>query len=185
MQAVDDVYKSSSADQIEGGTGGSVDLRTKLPFDFKKGLHFAGSGDLSFGDLARRPTIRCRAWCRANGTPVTSASSLDGASQLTSTSQNVRMEPMFRTRISGKDYFIPGGYQYGEEDFQRKRDGIYGAVQWAPSNDLTFTGLLPVALSQQVQRVLLRHLAEPGGRSQPEHLRRQWRADLLACRVPA
>jgi TonB-dependent receptor len=53
MQAVD-VYKSSSADQIEGGTGGSVDLRTKLPFDFKKGLHFAGSGDLSFGDLARK-----------------------------------------------------------------------------------------------------------------------------------
>jgi hypothetical protein len=51
MQAVD-VYKSSSADQIEGGTGGSVDLRTKLPFDFKKGLHFAGSGDLSYGDLA-------------------------------------------------------------------------------------------------------------------------------------
>jgi hypothetical protein len=43
---------------------------------------------------------------------------LDGAfSQLTTTSQNVRMEPMFRTRISGKDYFIPGGYQYGEEDF--------------------------------------------------------------------
>jgi TonB-dependent receptor len=67
---------------------------------------------------------------------------LDGAfSQLTTTSQNVRMEPMFRTRISGKDYFIPGGYQYGEEDFQRKRDGIYGAVQWAPSNDLTFTGI--------------------------------------------
>jgi hypothetical protein len=76
MQAVD-VYKSSSADQIEGGTGGSVDLRTKLPFDFKKGLHFAGSGDLSYGDLARRPTIRCRAWCPANGTPasVTLASS--------------------------------------------------------------------------------------------------------------
>lgn len=143
MQAVD-VYKSSSADQIEGGTGGSVDLRTKLPFDFSEGLHFAGSGDLSFGDLALKTDYSVSGLVAGKwNTGIGDIGFvLDGAfSQLTSTSQFVRMEPMFRTRISGNDYFIPGGYAYGQEDFRRKRDGLYAAVQWAPSNDLTFTGV--------------------------------------------
>src|SRR3990170_2113067 len=52
MSAVD-VYKSATADLIEGGTGGQVDLRTKLPFDFKAGWNFAGSGEISKGDLAK------------------------------------------------------------------------------------------------------------------------------------
>jgi iron complex outermembrane receptor protein len=30
-----DVYKNPSAEQVEGGIGGLVNLRTALPFDFK------------------------------------------------------------------------------------------------------------------------------------------------------
>ncbi|MYL99412.1 TonB-dependent receptor [Novosphingobium sp. FGD1] len=143
MQAVD-VYKSSSADQIEGGTGGSVDLRTKLPFDYSEGLHFAGSGDLSFGDLAQKTDYSLSGLVAGKwNTGIGDIGFVFDAaySQLSSVSQFVRMEPMFRTRIEGDDYFIPGGYAYGQEDFQRKRSGIYGAVQWAPSPDLTFTGI--------------------------------------------
>ena len=44
MSAVD-VYKAATADLIEGGTGGQIDLRTKLPFDFSKGWHIAGSAE--------------------------------------------------------------------------------------------------------------------------------------------
>lgn len=29
-----DVYKTTSAEQLEGGLGGSIDLRTRRPFDF-------------------------------------------------------------------------------------------------------------------------------------------------------
>lgn len=143
MQAVD-VYKSSSADQIEGGTGGSVDLRTKLPFDYSEGLHFAGSGDLSFGDLAQKTDYSLSGLVAGKwNTGIGDIGFVFDAaySQLSSVSQFVRMEPMFRTRIEGDDYFIPGGYAYGQEDFQRKRSGIYGAVQWAPNPDLTFTGI--------------------------------------------
>lgn len=46
-----DVYKSSSADQIEGGLGGIVDLRTYRPFDFQ-GKKIVATGRLVDSDLA-------------------------------------------------------------------------------------------------------------------------------------
>ncbi|PZQ56520.1 MAG: hypothetical protein DI555_03950 [Novosphingobium pentaromativorans] len=143
MQAVD-VYKSSTADQIEGGTGGSVDLRTKLPFDYGYGLHFAGSTDVSFGDLSQKTDYSASGLVA--GKFDTGIGDLGfvfdyAHSQLSTKSQFVRMEEFYRTNIQGNDYFIPGGYTYGEENYQRKRDGIYGAVQWAPTPDLTLTGI--------------------------------------------
>jgi iron complex outermembrane receptor protein len=51
------------------------------------------------------------------------------------------MEPYYRTNIGGKDYLIPGGYDYGQDAYQRKRNGIYGALQWAPADSLRFTGI--------------------------------------------
>ncbi|WP_206518545.1 TonB-dependent receptor [Stakelama tenebrarum] len=143
MQAVD-VYKSSSADQIEGGTGGSVDLRTKLPFDFDMGLHAAGSADVSVGDLADEADYSVSGLIAGHwDTPIGEVGLLvDGAySQLTSRSQFFRIEPYFLTTLQGDDYFVPGGFDYGEQAFQRKRDGIYAAAQWAPNDDLTFTGI--------------------------------------------
>ncbi|WP_395335026.1 TonB-dependent receptor [Novosphingobium sp. BL-8H] len=143
MQAVD-VYKSSTADQIEGGTGGSVDLRTKLPFDYGYGLHFAGSADLSMGDLSQKTDYSASGLVA--GKFNTGIGDLGfvfdyAHSQLSTKSQFVRMEEFYRTNIQGNDYFIPGGYTYGEENYQRKRDGIYGAVQWAPTPELTLTGI--------------------------------------------
>jgi TonB-dependent receptor len=48
-----DVYKTSSADLIEGGVGGTIDLRTRRPFDFG-GRQVAASVRVLHGDLARR-----------------------------------------------------------------------------------------------------------------------------------
>lgn len=144
LMAAVDVYKSSSADQIEGGTGGSVDLRTKLPFDYDYGLHFAGSGEYSRGDRAKEHDYSASGLVAGKWQTGIGDFGLlvDGAySQFTSHSDFFRMEPYFRTNIDGADYFIPGGYDFGDEAFQRKRDGIYGAVQWAPTEDLAFTGI--------------------------------------------
>jgi TonB-dependent receptor len=142
MAAVD-VYKASTADLIEGGTGGQIDLRTKLPFDYSGGLHVAATGDVSTGDLAEKTdysgsillTDRWSTGIGDIGVLVDLA-----YSKLSSNSHFFRMETYYRTNISGSDYFIPGGYTYGEEQFQRKRDGIYAALQWAPSDALTVTG---------------------------------------------
>lgn len=46
------VQKTSSAEQLEGGLGGTVDLRTRRPFDFT-GRELAVSARLVHGDLAK------------------------------------------------------------------------------------------------------------------------------------
>ena len=46
-----DTYKNQTADLIEGGIAGSINLRTRLPFD-SQGTLFALSGDVSYGDLS-------------------------------------------------------------------------------------------------------------------------------------
>jgi TonB-dependent receptor len=144
LMAAVDVYKASTADLIEGGTGGQIDLRTKVPFDYKDDrFHVAATGDLSMGDLARKGDLSgsilvTKRW----STPIGEIGILGDVaySRLSTDSQFFRVEPYFRQRISGADYYIPGGYTYGEEQFQRTRTGLYGAVQWAPSDSLTFTG---------------------------------------------
>ncbi|MGZ3304436.1 MAG: TonB-dependent receptor plug domain-containing protein, partial [Asticcacaulis sp.] len=48
-----DVYKNSSADLIQGGIGGTINLRTLEPFD-RKGFFLAASTDWNYGDLAKK-----------------------------------------------------------------------------------------------------------------------------------
>jgi outer membrane receptor protein involved in Fe transport len=48
-----DVYKTSSADQIEGGIGGVVDIRLRRPFDFK-GSEKSITAKGFYGDIAKR-----------------------------------------------------------------------------------------------------------------------------------
>ena len=45
-----DVYKNSSAEIIEGGIGGTINLRTLEPFD-RKGFYAAVSGDMTFATI--------------------------------------------------------------------------------------------------------------------------------------
>lgn len=47
------VAKNLTAEMIEGGLSGTVDLRTRLPFD-RRGLHGGFSMELNYGDLAKQ-----------------------------------------------------------------------------------------------------------------------------------
>ena len=144
LMAAVDVYKASTADLIEGGTGGQIDLRTKLPFDFRDGIHVAATGELSMGDLARKADYSGSGLVSGRwSTPIGDIGVLvDVAySKFSSGSHFFRTEPYYRTRIGASDYFIPGGYTYGEEKFERERTGLYGAIQWAPTDSLTLTGI--------------------------------------------
>ncbi len=48
-----DVYKSAAADQIEGGIAGSIDIRTRRPFDFS-GAQFNAFGHAAYSDKAKK-----------------------------------------------------------------------------------------------------------------------------------
>ncbi len=143
MSAVD-VYKASTADLIEGGTGGQIDLRTRLPFDFRdQNVHVAATGELSLGDLAQNADYAASILVSKNfetGIGDIGIMADYARSRFSQLSQFTRVEPYFRTRIGAEDYYVPGGFQFGDERFQRDREGIYAAVQWAPMRDLTITG---------------------------------------------
>jgi TonB-dependent receptor len=141
MQAVD-VYKASTADMIEGGTGGQIDLRTKVPFDLADGLNLQISANANYGDLAKELDPGASMLLGHNWD--TSAGRfgflVDVAyNEQTQTSDFFRMEPFYRTRIGTEDRFIPGGYDYGFDLNHRTRKGAYVAIQWAPTDSFTLT----------------------------------------------
>jgi len=143
MSAVD-VYKASTADLIEGGTGGQIDLRTKMPFDFNGKFHVAGTGELAVGDMANKVDPSGSILVTDSfETPIGRIGLLGDVafSQFSSLSQFIRTSPYFKTRLSdGNERYVPSGFAYGDEAFQYKRYGIYGAAQWQPAESLTFTG---------------------------------------------
>jgi iron complex outermembrane receptor protein len=141
LLAAVDVYKSATADLIEGGSGGQVDLRTKMPFDYDPGLKFITSANANYGDLAKKvdPGASVLLSDRWTGPFGEFGALLDVAySKLDQKDNFIRNEPYYKTNIGGTDYYIPGGYDYGFDQFERTRTGVYVGLQWSPTADLHF-----------------------------------------------
>jgi iron complex outermembrane recepter protein len=141
MQAVD-VYKTATANLIEGGTGGQIDLRTKMPFDLKDDFTLNASANINYGDLSKQykpgaSVLLSDTWDVGNGR---FGVLLDVAyNEYASNADFFRMEPFYRTRVGDQDRFIPGGYDFGNDSFERERQGVYLGVQWAPTESFTLS----------------------------------------------
>ena len=141
LQAID-VYKSATADLIEGGSGGQVDLRTKMPFDFgpAAGPQLQVTANGNYGDLAKKtdPGASFLLSDRWSGPWGDFGALVDLAySKLDQKDDFIRNEPYYKTNISGTDYYIPGGFDYGFDQFERTRRGAYVGLQWAPTENLS------------------------------------------------
>jgi iron complex outermembrane recepter protein len=147
LMAAVDVYKSATADQIEGGLGGQIDLRTKMPFDYEQGLQLHGSMEGNYGDMADaiNPTVSGLISNRWDTGIGELGVLLDlSYSKLTQQANFLRMEPYYRTSLpdgSGgyMDRFIPGGFDFGFDEFERVRQGVYVGLQWKPTENLSFS----------------------------------------------
>lgn len=141
MQAVD-VYKASTADLIEGGTGGQIDLRTKQPFDLDGDFNVSISANANYGDLAEEVSpggsiLLAKTWEVGDGRFGVLA---DVAyNEYASNSDFFRMEPYQRTRIGAEDRFVPAGFDFGNDAYNRERRGAYLSLQWEPNENLRFT----------------------------------------------
>ena len=147
-----DVYKSPSADRIEGGIAGVVNLRTRVPFD-SPGFLVAGSMELNYGDLAEQisPTaalVMSNRWETGIG-EIGLLASLS-YSQLFSRADRFQVSS-FRPRTvysngtrndvvpfagatARGSVLFPRGAVIGNQEFDRERYGISAAAQWR-SND--------------------------------------------------
>ncbi|MBI1683985.1 TonB-dependent receptor [Caulobacter hibisci] len=133
-----DVYKNPSADIVEGGVGGTVNLRTRLPFDSNKRI-IAYSADMSIGDLSKewKPSgsvLYSDRWDTNIGELGFLIDLSD--SQLSSRTDTISVDPYYaRTDlVPGKTVYVPGGFGYRSLDFERERKGIAAALQWRPND---------------------------------------------------
>jgi TonB-dependent receptor len=134
-----DVYKSPTADQIEGGIGGSIDLHTKLPFDFKKEtLALTATGNYSDFVKDGHPggsALYANNWDTPAGR---FGLVVDMAySDLSSRDDFIRNEPYYPQTFNGQSVLVPGGFDFGDDLNERKRLGSYEAAEWSPSDQFT------------------------------------------------
>ncbi len=159
LMAAVDVYKTYTPDQIEGGLGGSINLRTHKPFDFD-GTKIGGVVSASYGDLIKqaRPKMSVMGstlW----DTSVGEMGLLVDLSYDDSSYRNdsIQVDPYYphadvidnytiigsgqNADVKLKDnptiYWLPGGFGYHTSNGYHKRGGAYAAFQWRPNDRLS------------------------------------------------
>lgn len=124
-----DVYKNPSAEIIEGGLGGTVNLRTRMPFD-EEGRKIAGSADYNYGDHAKKgkPSVSLLFSDRWQ-TDIGEIGALVNLSysELATRSDGIQVEPYMRRGVqpeNGGDWgMLPDGTWVSPEDL---RDIVLG-----------------------------------------------------------
>lgn len=135
-----DVYKNPSAEQIEGGISGLVNLRTALPFDIK-GQRISGSIEGTYSELKKKTdpsgsilySNRWKTGFGEFGALVNFATSQSGTR-----TDAFLVDPYYpsTTAEPGRTVWIPKGTGFRTLEFDRKRTGAYGALQWKLDNTL-------------------------------------------------
>jgi iron complex outermembrane recepter protein len=135
LQGVD-VYKNQTADMIEGGIAGTVDLRTRLPFDAKGQLIQLGAR-ANYGDLSKKVTPDFNGyysdrWQTGLGE---FGFMIDGAySQVKTRSQGIQYGRTAIVANGGAGWpaeaFFPASINFLNNDYRRDRYGFATAGQW-------------------------------------------------------
>jgi iron complex outermembrane recepter protein len=147
-----DIYKNQTAELIEGGISGVVNLKTRLPFDHDKRmsvLTVAGNySDLSKSSTPEISGIHTTRFDTAVGEFGVMANF--AYSDVDATSQSSRMARVNRFRdVYAEDslYFIPQGVSFSDGEYSRQRTGAALALQWQ-DNEGRFLATLQYNRSQ-------------------------------------
>ena len=142
-----DTYKNATADMIEGGLAGTVNLRTATPFD-SEGFVAAFSAEMGYGNLAEeaKPSgsaLISSRWETGIGDIGIMANA--ALNQVVTESQGVQLQRFFRTEdvagYGGGTKWIPGGIDIRRNTYDRTRKGASVALQWR-SPDESVSSLL-------------------------------------------
>ncbi len=141
MVAGIDVYKTSAADHIEGGVGGTIDMRTRRPFDFP-GKALAGTVRTVYGDLVKQNAqqysmLASNRWQSQDHGEI--GVLLDAAYQKRAFREDWKGvgNPVSRTNIvSGQTVVVPNGINESTNVGTRERKSVNLMVEWAPQDTL-------------------------------------------------
>jgi iron complex outermembrane receptor protein len=137
MLAGIDVYKSSSADRLEGGIGGTIDLRTRRPFDFADAATVLGARAIH-GGLVDRTAMQVSGL-------VSRRLRLDGGGELGLLAnlalqqrdwredQKSAGNPLQRSDlVAGQSVLVPNGTSETVSAGRRDRSAASLVLQWRP-----------------------------------------------------
>jgi iron complex outermembrane recepter protein len=135
-----DVYKDPTADLLEGGIGGTVDLRTHKPFDFQ-GLEIESSAAEQYGDMVgtAKPEFTALASDRWETGVGEMGALLSFGYQDRSYREDVDTEGAILTNntiVPGQTSTLINGSNNYDVLGERKRVGLDGVFQWQPADDL-------------------------------------------------
>ncbi|MBY9063449.1 TonB-dependent receptor [Sphingomonas yunnanensis] len=141
-----EVYKTTSADLIEGGIAGLINVRSRRPFDFD-GFQIAGAVRGTYGDQARKydPNFNVLVTDRWD-TPIGELGALVNVSYtqlhyLTSSryiNGNI-VSPGANQPVDGaRDFVLPETAGVYYDRGKRWRPSVNGTLQWRPAPNLEF-----------------------------------------------
>lgn len=148
-----DVYKTATADQIEGGLGGLINIHTARPFDFK-GLHVAGTLSGFYSDVNDKLSPRASLVVSNRfDTGIGEIGILvggqyervfSGGYQVSTNAYTDNRnlydrdgDGIFPNDPSGDAVTLPSQVRPRYETGDLTRSALYAAVQWKPSDTLT------------------------------------------------
>ncbi len=147
-----EVFKNASAEMIEGGIGGTVNLNTRKPFD-SPGRVVAFTTEVSYGDMRHNlaPTISLLGSDRWDTSFGEFGLLLSGVhSELDSRAEGLQSLNYRLSTVDGEDRWTPSGLAFRTQEFDRRRDGIAAAGQWR-SNDRRMVATLQYLRSDSQQ----------------------------------
>lgn len=135
-----DVYKNQTAEMIEGGLGGTVNLRTRMPFDIDNQL-IAFTASANYQNFIEETTPGFSAlYSNRWDTGIGEVGLLvDLAySELQGRIDVVFNRPFFPYDDNGNNVYIPRGADWRTERTDRDRKGAYAALQVSPNEDTEY-----------------------------------------------
>ena len=179
LAATIEVYKNQTADQIEGGIAGVINIVTRRPLDTRKDI-FVVNADANWGDLRNSVTpegsiLVSHQWDTSAGRFGILGSA--SYSKIDERVENARITT-YRDRrnadptrgilassfggvtggLPGVDYYVPLGGGYSRQDNNRERIGASLAAQWE-SNDGSLLATFQAIHSETTQIYTERTLA--------------------------
>jgi len=136
-----DTYKNATADMIEGGIAGTINLRTHVPFD-TEGFVLAVSGDMGYGDLTQKmkpsgSLIISDRWDTGLGEFGLMANA--AVSQVETESQGTQIGRFFNNQnvaaFGGGTKWVPDGIDIRDNVYDRTRTGLSLAAQYKSPED--------------------------------------------------
>jgi TonB-dependent receptor len=135
-----DVYKTPTADQIDGGIGGLIDLRTRRPFDFA-GAKVAGTLKATHADLAEKTNgegslLLSNRWKLGDGEFGALLSVSTQRRDYRADTQEIDAPALL---ADGSGTFAPTGEWLAYEFGQRERTAASAALQYRPGDGSQYT----------------------------------------------